>query len=99
MYVASSSGQGGALSNLPPPSEGLPGVGSSLEGYVPEWRLLEADSWRKRTLSLQRFKTAVNRVVVKNRVDKRRARIRNFLQQVSLPGGLWAVLACHIIMM
>eukprot|EP00798_Chlamydomonas_sp_ICE-L_P009095 gene9095-16219_t len=61
---------------------GLPEAGSASMSFVPEWRLLEGDDWRKRTISLERFKTAVNKVVVRLRVDKRRVKIRNFLAQV-----------------
>ncbi|GAX85110.1 hypothetical protein CEUSTIGMA_g12530.t1 [Chlamydomonas eustigma] len=50
--------------------------------FVPEWRLLEANDWKKRTLALQRFTQAVHKIVYQMRRTKRLAKMQDFLAQV-----------------
>ena len=55
------------------------GVGSGyegLEGFKPQWVMLEANTWRKRVAVLQRFVSAARTVVLRLRAQKRLERLR-----------------------
>ncbi len=54
--------------------------------FFPEWRLLEANDWKKRSLALQRFTQAVNKEVYRQRMLRRLAKIKEFLAQVRREG-------------
>ena len=65
------------------PSSSTAGVDeTSMQPFVPEWRLLEANDWKKRTLALGRFTQAVHRVIVQMRYARRMAKMQDFLAQV-----------------
>ena len=51
--------------------------------FAPEWRLLEANDWKKRALALRRFMQAVDRTVCRLRLTRRLAKMQDFLAQVS----------------
>ena len=69
--ASTSGGPSGESSTLAPPPP-----------FIPEWRLLEANDWKKRTLALGRFTQAVHRVICQMRYARRLAKMQDFLAQV-----------------
>lgn len=67
----------------PTTSSAIPAPVGPAPDFVPEWRLLEANDWKKRSLALQRFTQAVHKVVYMQRQTRRLAKIQDFLAQVS----------------
>jgi len=53
------------------------------DAFTPEWRLVEANDWKKRVLALQRFTRAVHTVVYRQRLERRYDKIHAFLTQVN----------------
>ena len=54
-----------------------------MPAHQPEWRLMEANDWRKRAGALQLFIEAVRKVVFSGRMRKRLEKIQDVL-------GEWA---------
>ncbi|GBF91117.1 hypothetical protein Rsub_04786 [Raphidocelis subcapitata] len=60
---------------------------SGLEGFTPQWVLLESNQWRKRVQVLQRFVSAARVVVYRRRAQKRLERLKGIAARIAGGAG------------
>ncbi len=56
---------------------------SGLEGFTPQWVLLESNSWRKRVQVLQRFVNAARIVIYRLRADRRLGQLKAVAERLA----------------